>query len=87
LSAVDDDIRMRRSQFGEDSSSYANGLALRGIILARLGRKNEAALDLKRAITTCNSHSNQTLRECLPRVPLFYEDCRAVFDGTECAPP
>jgi tetratricopeptide (TPR) repeat protein len=86
LAVVNDDLQMRRAQFGEGSVGYANVQALRGVILARLGRKSEAAHDLNQAIDSCKSHPNVTLRDCLPKLPLFYEDCKAAVDGGDCVP-
>ena len=86
LAVLNDDMQMRKSQFGEGSVSYANAQAIRGVVLERLGRKTEAAQELRQAIDSCKSHPDVSLRDCLPKIPLFYEDCKAVFDGKDCAP-
>ena len=85
LAVVNDDLQMRKAQFGEGSVGYANAQALRGVILARIGRKSEAARDLNQAIDSCKSHPNIDLRDCLPKLPLFYEDCKAAVGGEGCA--
>ena len=85
LITVDDDMRMRKSQFGEGSVSVANVQALRATILSRLERKVEATRELKQAIATCRMHPGITQIDCLPKLPGFDEECQRLVGTVMCA--
>ena len=87
LSLVNDDIDLRTSQFGQGSVGLASAQALRGVILARLGRKTEAVAELKHALAVCKSHPTVSAKDCFPKLPRFFEDCAASIGGAGCTVP
>jgi hypothetical protein len=57
---------------------------LRGIILARLGRHDEAVAELHESLEACRRHVGPSLIGCRPRMPDFYKDCTSLMGTDAC---
>ncbi|MDR3389377.1 MAG: serine/threonine-protein kinase [Rudaea sp.] len=86
LPIIEQDLSMRQNQFGADDTPVAMARALRGIVLVRMGRRNEGADELRSAIATCHRHG-ANLYSCLPKMPDFYKDCADAVGAATCPTP